>query len=528
MLRNLSSPRLTVDGTAQQICAIVATLTTAVWKERRDLQVLRGTVSGLEVRADLTGDLDLGMLRALFDGELIYSLRSAEYGGAFFGSAAERRNCLLSAARSYDVVELEVDRDLTPELLAAIPPHRRRICWYGHPCDLAGLDETFARMVTTPARLYVLAPESKTVEQAMTPLWWLARLARSDVTAFATGDLGVFSRMLAPWFGARVVFGGLGGEVAWGVAPVVHLLNDFPFPALPPLEQVFGIVSRPMRASRSPRLHNVAYRALGLPALYLPLPVKEFSGSWQAMCSGFERLGLSFGGATVVAPFKEEALRLADTASMEASRTGATNLLVRTESGGWRAHTTDPVGVVGALRRAGVDVAGRKAAVVGCGGAGRGAADALSRAGAIPTIVNRGRERGRFAADLLGIDYVPLARFAPEKYSLIVHATPVRDEEPFTVDRIAEGTAVVDFAYGPNETRLAAAARVRGLVVVDGSQVLEVEVDEQFRLLTGRPFPRPARSPGAGVSAVPTQRSSHDDDPHRPPNRPSRRTLDAG
>lgn len=513
MLSNLSSPRLSSDGTAHRICAIVATLTTAVWKERRDVHALRGTVSGLEVRADLTGDLDLDMLHALFDGELIYSLRSAEYGGGFVGTPEERLSCLLSAARSYDVVELEVDRDLTPELLAAIPPHRRRICWYGNPCDPDGLDEIFARMATTPARLYVLAPEAKTVDDAMAPLWWLDRLGRTDVTAFATGDLGVFSRMLAPWFGARVVFGGLGREVAWGVPPVVHLLNDFPFPVLPPLEQVFGIVSRPMRASRSPRLHNAAYRALGIPALYLPLPVREFPASWQAMCTGFERLGLTFGGATIVAPFKEEALRQADISTLEARRTGATNLLVRTVSGGWRACTTDPVGVVGALRRAGVDVAGRKAAVVGCGGAGRGAVDALLRAGAIPTIVNRGRQRGRFAADLLGVDYVPLARFAPEKYELIVHATPVRDEEPFAVDRIAEGTAVVEFTYGPGETRLVTAARARGLVVVDGSQVLGVEVDEQFRLLTGRPFPPPALPAGAGVHAVPSQRSSPDDDP---------------
>lgn len=514
MLSNLSSPLLTSDQRAHRLCAIVATLTTAVWRERRDVHALRGTVSGLEVRADLTGDLDMGLLRALFDGELIYSLRSAEYGGGFFGTAEERRGRLLAAARSYDVVELEVDRDLTPDLLAAIPPHRRRICWYGRPCDLAGLDEVFAGMASTPARLYVLAPESTTVDEAMAPLWWLARLGRSDVTAFATGDLGVFSRVLAPWFGARVVFGGLGREVAWGVPPVEHLVNDFPFPLLPPLEQVYGIVSRPMRASRSPRLHNTAYRALGLPALYLPLPVKEFAGSWPAMCAGFARLGLSFGGATVVAPFKEDALRLADTATMAARRSGAANLLVRAESGGWRAYTTDPVGVVGVLRRAGVDVRGRKAAVVGCGGAGRGAVDALARAGAVPTIVNRGLVRGRFAADLLGVDYVPLARFAPERYSLIVHATPVRDQEPFAADRIAEGTAVVDFTYGAGESRLVAAARDRGLVVVDGTQVLAVEVDEQFRLLTGKPFPRPARSSGAGVPAVPIQRSSPDDTPH--------------
>lgn len=527
-MNNLSSPPIT-NGVAQRTCAIVATLTTAVWQERRDLRRLRRTASGLEVRADLTGDPDLGVLRGLFDGELTYSLRSVAYGGAFTGDAEERQRCLLAAAGKYDMVELEADRDLTPELLAAVPPQRRQICWYGKGLGPAGLDTVFARMVRTPARLYVLAPEAETVEQAMAPTRWLARLGRSDVTAFATGSLGVCGRVLAPWLGAPVVFGGLGRDVAWGVPPVEHLLGDYPFPALPAVEQVFGIVSRPMRLSLSPRLHNAAYRAIGLPALYLPLPANEFPGSWRALCAGFEQLGLRFGGATVVAPFKEEALRLADTASVAAIRsdaanllvregggwragatdgTGATNLLAR-EGGGWRAHTTDPIGVVGALRRAGVRVAGRKVAVVGCGGAGRGAADGLLRAGAVPTIVNRGRDRGRYAADLLGIDYQPLARFAPENYSIVVHATPVRDEPPFAVDRIARDAVVVDLTYGQEETRLAAAVRARGGLVVDGWRVLEVEVDRQFRLLTGRPAP--PLPDDAGIPSVPTQREFAND-----------------
>jgi 3-dehydroquinate dehydratase/shikimate dehydrogenase len=150
-----------------------------------------------------------------------------------------------------------------------------------------------------------------------------------------------------------------------------------------------------------------------------------------------------------------------------------------------------------------VELAGRRAAVIGCGGAGRGAAEGLLRAGAIPTIVNRGQARGRYAADLLGIDYVPLSRFAPADYSLIVHATPVRDEPPFAVDRIAEDAVVVDFAYGQGETRLTAEARARDQVVVDGYQVLEVEVERQFRLLTGRSVPDPAGSPDGSPAASP-------------------------
>jgi 3-dehydroquinate dehydratase/shikimate dehydrogenase len=475
------------DG-SDRTCSIVATLTTSVWTQRQELRALRGTVSGLEIRADLTGDLDPEILRRNTDATLVYCLRSIEYGGAFVASQAERTRRLLSAAVSYDVVELEFDHDLTPELLAAIPPQRRRICWYGPGRDHLGLAALFGRMAATPAQLYVLAPEADTVEQAMAPLHLLRLLGRPDVTAFATGELGGCSRLLAPWLGAPVVFGGLGHSGAHGLLTVQRLLRDYPFPALPPLDKLFGIIGRRVGESHSPRLHNAGYQALGLSALFLPLHANEFTDFWRATCAEFERLGMPFDGATVVAPYKEEALWLADTVSAEAAGSGAANLLVRTASG-WRAYTTDPAGVVGSLRGAGVRVSGRKVAVVGCGGAGRGAVSGLLRAGATPVVVNRSPMRGEYAAGLLGVDYLPLDEFAPEDYSLIVHATPIRGEPPFSVDRARGDAVLVDLAYGPEPTYLVAAARRRRIRVVDGWQVLGVEVARQFRFMTGRTFP---------------------------------------
>ena len=498
-MRNLSRPSSLENAAAQRTCAIVATLTTAVWTEGRELRALRGTASGLEIRADLTGDLNPDTLRDHIDGELIYSLRSAESGGAFIGSPDERSRRLLAAARHYDLIDLEVDRDLTEELLAAVPPHRRRICWYGAGRDKLGLAAVFAKMAGTPARLYLLAPEAETVEQAMAPLHLLRMLGRTDVTAFATGELGGCSRLLAPWFGAPVVFGGLGHNGAHGLLTIERLLHDYPFPALPPLENLFGIVGQRVGESHSPRLHNAGYRALGLPAMFLPLHANEFTDSWRAMCAELDRLGIPFGGATVVAPYKEEALLLADTVSTEATRAGAANLLVRKTSG-WRAYTTDPIGVVGAVRDAGVWLGGRRVAIVGCGGAGRGAAAGLARAGARPTVVNRGAARGRYAARLLGLEYVPLERFQPEEYSLIVHATPIRGTPPFSVDRVPDNAVLVDLAYGPEQTELVSAAHRRRLTVVDGWHVLMVEVARQFRLMTGRALPKAMESVEGGGS----------------------------
>jgi 3-dehydroquinate dehydratase / shikimate dehydrogenase len=498
-MRNLSRPYSFESGVQQRVCAIVATLTTAVWTEGRELRALRGTASALEIRADLTGDLKTDILRDHIDGELIYSLRSVESGGAFTGNQPERARRLLSAAGNYDLIDLEVDRDLTAEVLSAIPPHRRRLCWYGQGRDQRDLAAVLAGMSGTPARLYLLAQEATTVEHAMAPLHLLKSLGRTDVTAFATGDLGVSSRLLAPWFGAPVVFGGLGHNGAHGLLTVERLLRDYTFPTLPKLESVFGIVGQRVGESHSPRLHNAGYRALDLPAMFLPLHANEFTDSWRAMCAEFDRLGVPLLGATVVAPYKEEALLLADTVSTEANRTGAANLLAHKPSG-WRAYTTDPIGVVGAVRESGVWLRGRSVAVVGCGGAGRGAAAGLLRAGARPTLVNRGTARGHYAARLLGLDYLQLDEFEPERYSLIVHATPIRGAPPFSVDRVRDGTVIVDMAYGPEPTAIAAAARRRKLPIIDGWRVLMVEVSRQFRLMTGRALPTAMESVEGGGS----------------------------
>src|SRR5882757_4835256 len=112
-MRNLSRPFSFENAAKQRTCAIIATLTTAVWTEGRELRALRGTASGLEIRADLTGDLNPDTLRAHIDGELIYSLRSTESGGAFSGNQDERSRRLLAAGRNYDLIDLEAERDLT-------------------------------------------------------------------------------------------------------------------------------------------------------------------------------------------------------------------------------------------------------------------------------------------------------------------------------------------------------------------------------------------------------------------------------
>jgi 3-dehydroquinate dehydratase/shikimate dehydrogenase len=466
---------------------IVASLTSP-----SELESLPAEVRCLEVRADLTGDVDPDWLRDRFRGELLYSLRSRAEGGACKSSGAERRARLLAAARRWDLIDLEAG-DLAPEILGQIPAERRALSWHGPAAGLGELRARWERLAGTAARLARLVPTAEEAAEALAPLRLLRELGRSDVVAFASGPAGWWSRLLALRLGAPFVFAAAGEES--GEPAVARLVGDYGLPALPPVEALYGILGRSTAKSLSPRLHNAAYRSLGLPALYLPFLTQSFGFFWGELADGaLADLGWPLRGLTVMAPYKESALAVVARASRMAQQAGAANTLLR-HDGSWSADTADAEGVLAALASRGVDVAGRRVAVVGCGGAGRAAAAGLQAAGAEVTLVNRGSERGRYASQLLGLPLVPLAEFDPRPFSLVVHATSLTEELPFAVSRLDQEAVVVELVYGEAPTPLMTAAAGRGGIAIDGREILLVEVQRQFQMMTGRRMPAgPART----------------------------------
>jgi 3-dehydroquinate dehydratase/shikimate dehydrogenase len=459
-----------------------------------DLSKVPDGVMRLEVRADLVGDLDPAQLRRTFPGRLLYTLRSRAHGGRCADPPAVRQTRLASAALGYDTVDLEADHDLGPDVLAAVPASRRRISWHGPAAPLPALRERFAGMAAVQAAGYLLVPEAPSAADALEPLRLLAELDREDVTAYGSGPFGAWSRLLAPYLGAPTVAGRLHkGGSGTGAPNVARLCADYPFPARPPVRDLYGLAGPVALGSGFPGLHNRAYHERGILALYLPFHLTGLgdflTGFWPAVPEGLHELGLPLRGLTVSGPLKEVALHVADVVSPVARAAGAANALTR-RGGRWRAATTDTSAVAAALRWAGVPLAGRPAAVVGCGGAGRAAAVALSDAGAAVTMVNRGRTRGQLAADLLGLPFTPLETFRPTGPVVVVHATSVHTGLPFPLDGLSAGAAVLDMVCPPDGvSALVAAARGRGLRAIDGRRVLAVEAAHQFRLMTGRPMP---------------------------------------
>jgi 3-dehydroquinate dehydratase/shikimate dehydrogenase len=473
--------------------SLAASATSCLSSDLREIKDLSKVVEYLQIRADLIGEVDTNKLRSYYSGKLLYSLRSRDAGGAFEGSPIERRARLIAASKSYDLLELESDRDLSEEVLAAVPAHRRLLFWRGSAPTLAQLRSAFAGLALTSARFYGLCSVCSRSSDGLAPLLLLQQLGRNDVAAHCEGAAGQWSTLLAPHFGSPLAIGLLEPQTG-ATAPlsVEQLAQDYGFPALHPLREVYGIVGNRISQSLSPRLHNTGYRTLGHPAIFLPFHVEDFQEFWREMVESraLGSLGLPIRGLTVVSPHKEAALAAADTHSPMVRKARSSNLFVR-KDGRWEAHSTDSESVPGMHRRA-PHGAQLKAAVVGCGGAGRAVAAALHLEGADVTLVNRGEERGRHAVRLLGLPFVPLSDFQAGDFTLLVNATPVGQDGnsiPFAIDSIGPATVVVDLAYGKRPTYLVSCAVARGSTVIDGHDVAITQVRRQFQMMVGSDLP---------------------------------------
>jgi shikimate dehydrogenase len=242
---------------------------------------------------------------------------------------------------------------------------------------------------------------------------------------------------------------------------------------------VAGVIGWPVDGSRSPAMHNAAYAALGLDWVYVALPVAP--GRLGDALRGLDALG--FAGANVTVPHKIEAAELCDMLSDEARRTGSVNTLVPVD-GGLHGDTTDGPGLLAAIAARGARVPQEgEVLLLGAGGAARAAAVALLDAGCRRLSVCARRPEA--AADLAG----RLAALAPgasvsarawppagDEPAAIVNATPLGGRAgPLPVlELVGSGRLVCDLVYRADgrRTALAAAARERGAMLVDGIDVL--------------------------------------------------------
>jgi shikimate dehydrogenase len=273
--------------------------------------------------------------------------------------------------------------------------------------------------------------------------------------------------------------------------------------------RVAGVIGRPVAHSLSPVIQNAWIEAAGLDAVYVALSPSE---DWLAPFINGCRDG-TFTGLNVTLPFKTQALSLADEASEQAWRAGAANLLLFREDASIWADNTDGVGLMAALaaQAPAFKVAGAVVTLLGAGGAARGAAAALVGAGAATVrLVNRTVSRARDIADALGqriqvFDWDKLDA-ALDGAAAVINTTslglPGGEPLPVAAEQLPANAVVMDMVYRPLLTPLLVGAAARGLVVVDGLEMLIGQARPSFEALFGRPPPSEANVRGVALRTL--------------------------
>ena len=102
----------------------------------------------------------------------------------------------------------------------------------------------------------------------------IGQQTRVPVSLIAMGEAGIPSRVLASWMGSCWTYAGDG--VAPGQISERRMHDEFRFRRIGARTAVYGVLGRPVTHSVSPAMHNAAFRAAHLDAVYLPLAAADF------------------------------------------------------------------------------------------------------------------------------------------------------------------------------------------------------------------------------------------------------------
>ena len=264
--------------------------------------------------------------------------------------------------------------------------------------------------------------------------------------------------------------------------------------------ELLACFGQPVDENPTGVMQEAAFRHLGLNWRYLTVEVPP--AKLRDAMLGVRAFGLR--GLNLTIPHKVAVIEYLDEVAPDAAVIGAVNT-VRRERDRLIGENTDGKGFLQGVRTdAGVDPRGKRAVVLGAGGAARAIVTELALAGAAEVlVVNRSVGRGEaVVADLAARTGRPI-RFEPWRgvyqvtaaADLLVNATSiglfpdVDAMPPVDLSGARPGMLVSDVVFNPPQTPLLAAARRRGLPTLDGLSMLVHQGAIGFQLWTGREAP---------------------------------------
>src|SRR5579883_307024 len=451
----------------------------------------------LEFRLDYLNDPRKGaehireFLEQFPDCIVIATCRRHQNRGKFNGSIEEQLSVLDVAVRhGAHAVDVEIESaEVAPDKLTQFRGRTQVILSYHNFEATPPMDTIVNRMLKVPADAYKVVTTARKPSDNVRVLAAAKALPKHRMVVLAMGELGFPTRVLSPVFGGIYTYAAplFSEGTAAGQVSARYLRHLYRVEKLTKAARIYGVIADPVRHSISPVVHNRAFQARRLDAVYLPFLVSP--AHLRDFFSMAEKLPLA--GFSVTLPHKQKIIRYLDVVEPLARRIGAVNTVWR-KAGKWRGTNTDAAGVTEPLGRL-LRLPKSSVLIVGNGGAARTAACALSDAGAKIALVGRNADRVRALAKVCGAEPLLKDQLSSRKFDAVVHATPI-GMFPHVNECFFNGTipaeVVFDMVYNPLETMLIKRAREQGKTVIPGVDMFIEQAVRQFEIWTGETAPK--------------------------------------
>ena len=228
-----------------------------------------------------------------------------------------------------------------------------------------------------------------------------------------------------------------------------------------------ALIGKDVSRSDSQKIHAFILREFGVDLAYEKLSIapSQLDDTMRYLLGDFD-------GFNVTIPYKRDVMEYLDEIVDDAAAFGAVNTVVCATRKG---YNTDGWGFLQMLKLHGVSVEGKKALILGAGGAGRSSAVVLKKAGATVYLYQRRKQELEETCQELGV----LAADNPEAggYDIIINATGVGMHDTVGISPVSaaafKGCSVaVDLIYKPTVSEFLRIAAELGLQTVSGGGML--------------------------------------------------------
>src|SRR5258707_8280091 len=284
-------------------------------------------------------------------------------------------------------------------------------------------------MAATPAKILKIAVQANDATDCLPVFRLLERAQREgrEMIAIAMGPAGIMTRILGPSRGSFLTYGALDDESAPapGQLTARELRDVYPMSSIVQPTEVIGIIGKPVEHSLSLHIHNAAFDAAGINAVYIPFEVSNAASFMRRMAHPRTReLDWNLRGLSVTAPHKSVVMDQLDWIDPVAKEIGAVNTIVVRDDE-LRGYNTDAQGFIAPLRNAFGSLKGARCAIIGAGGGARAALWSLRNEGADVTVFVRAPDTASSVAMEFGVEWRQLSGARLNQFEMVINATPL-------------------------------------------------------------------------------------------------------